>query len=69
MTDQLFSNYNYFKNPQFQRLMRNWNIYLHSNEAQEEVLSEWEETLLFDFLVEATAWKDSHNITWGRGLE
>jgi len=69
MTDQLFSNYDYFKNTQFQRLMRHWNTYLHSDEESDDVLVEWEETLLFDFLVEATAWKDSHNITWGKGLE
>ena len=70
MTDLIFSNYNYFKNAQFQRLMRNWNKYMDfEGDETDEIMAQWEETLLGDFLVEATIWKESHSITWGKGLE
>ena len=66
----LFSSIDYFKNAQFQRLMRNWNKYMDfEGDETDEIMAQWEETLLGDFLVEATIWKESHSITWGKGLE
>ena len=48
--------------------MRNWNIYLESQESNEMILVEWEEVLLKDFLQHAReCLKD--NPIWGKGLE
>ena len=65
---QIFSSYDYYKNYDFSRLMRNWNAYLQSSESNELVLAEWEETLLKDFLDGARKWLRENSI-WGEGLE
>jgi len=47
LTQEFFS-IDYFKNHHFVRLMRNWNIYEQSDESDDLILAEWEETLLYD---------------------
>jgi len=54
--DPIFSSIDYYKDPHFQRCLRNWNIYLDSEEPREQVLVEWEEVLLNDFLTHAREW-------------
>jgi len=51
-----FSSIDYYKNYDFCRLMRNWNLYIDSTEPSEQVLVEWEETLLKDFKEAAYNW-------------
>ena len=66
-----FFSIGYYKNYNFQRLMRNWNLYLQSDEPSEEVLTEWEEFLLKDFLEGAREWlkRNKDMIHWKMGLE
>ena len=44
-----FSNMDYYKDPHFQRCMRNWNLYQETEEVNIELLFEWEEVLYKDF--------------------
>ena len=50
---------NYYKDPHFQRCMRNWNKYM-TYEGDEvsntELMFEWEELCLKDFLKSAREW-------------
>lgn len=66
-----FSSYDYYKNPHFQRCMRNWNTYLNSTEADDQVLAEWEEVCMKDFLDHAREWwnRNKEMIHWRVGLE
>lgn len=48
--------------------MRNWNAYLLSENENEDILSEWEEVLLKDFLDGARKWLRNNSV-WGKGLE
>jgi hypothetical protein len=51
--------------------MRNWNIYLNSDEDNEDVLTEWEEVLIKDFLQHSKEWlaENRDDIFWRLGLE
>ena len=53
-----FSNtsYDYLKDNKFIELLRNWNMYLQSNEKDDDVLAMWEELLLKDFRLYANIW-------------
>ena len=57
--DPIFSNIDYYKDYNFQRLMRNWNNYI-TYEGDEvsntELMFEWEEVCLKDFLKGAREW-------------
>jgi hypothetical protein len=57
--DSIFSSIDYYKDYNFQRLMRNWNKYI-TYEGDEvsnmELMFEWEETCLKDFLKGAKEW-------------
>ena len=66
-----FSSPNYYKNPHFQRCMRNWNMYLNTEENDDDVLAEWEEILYKDFLQHSKEWlHNNYNmIHWKVGLE
>ena len=70
-TSVFFYSADYYKNHQFIRLMRNWNKYLQSDEPDELILAEWEETLLNDFLLEALEWFKMCGADewWRKGLE
>ncbi len=67
----LFSSHDYFRNIHFQRCLRNWNIYLESDEGNDEILAEWEEVLLKDFLTHGREWlkRCGDQIFWRVGLE
>jgi hypothetical protein len=70
----LFSNIDYYRNRQFQRLMRNWNKYImYSGDEvhNEELMFEWEELLLKDFLKHSREWLDKckEDTFWREGLE
>jgi hypothetical protein len=68
----IFSSPEYYKNYNFVRLLRNWNTYLNSDEPREQVLVEWEEILLIDFLESSKEWLYSNrsgNVFWKVGLE
>jgi len=51
--------------------MRNWNIYLQSNEQDDEVLTEWEELLLKDFYQYSLEWfkLNKNNTFWRKELK
>ena len=54
MTDQFFSNADYYKNEEFQKLMREWNnIKIYPNEILNEQVKE---NKLFDFYKNAKEW-------------
>jgi len=60
-SDEFFfmaSDDSYYKNDHFIRLLRNWNLYLESDENNEVILAEWEEILLKDFLKHSKEWLD-----------
>ena len=40
--------------------MRNWNLYLESSECDADILAEWEEVLLKDFLCHSKDWLDNN---------
>ena len=67
----LFSSPDYFRNYHFQRCLKNWNKYLESDENNDEILAEWEELLLKDFLKHSREWLDRNEdqIFWRVGLE
>lgn len=67
-----FSSYDYYKNPQFQRLYRNWNKYLTydgQDVSNMELMFQWEELLLKDFLKHSREWLNDNNGEWRVGLE
>jgi len=66
-----FSSYDYYTNYNFNRCMKNYNIYLESENESDEVLAEWEEVCIKDFLDEARIWLDNNHdmIHWKVGLE
>ena len=71
MSNLFFSNADYYKNVQFQRLMRSWNRYLTSDKDDEELLTMWEELLISDFYKGAKEWL-KHNYDedeWKETLE
>jgi hypothetical protein len=51
--------------------MRNYNIYLNTDETDDDILAEWEEVLLKDFLKYSREWltKNTDEIYWRIGLE
>lgn len=69
MIDQFFSNADYYKNEEFQKLMREWNnIKIYPNEILNEQVKE---NTLFDFYEKAKEWL-MHNYDeddWKYGLE
>jgi hypothetical protein len=68
----LFSTIEYFRNHHFNRCMRNWNKYVdYTGDASEEMMAEWEEILLKDFLNHAREWlnKNKNMVHWKSGLE
>jgi|8_EtaG_2_1085327.scaffolds.fasta_scaffold425608_2 hypothetical protein len=52
----IFSNADYWKDPVFQHLMLKWNVYMQSDESDDDLLSEWEELLIKDFRLKARLW-------------
>ena len=44
-----FSNPDYWKNPEFQKLMLKWNVYMQSDEEDDDVLAQWEELIMKDW--------------------
>ena len=69
MIDQFFSNADYYKNKEFQKLMREWNnIKIYPNEILNKQIKE---NMLFDFYVKAKEWlKHNYNDNeWKHGLE
>lgn len=67
-----FSSPIYYENYNFVRLMRNWNKYEeYIGEDTEEMMAEWEEWLLRDFLDGAREWlgKNTNSKIWRFGLE
>ena len=64
----LFSSYDYYENYNFQRLLRNWNTYMDSEGESDDMMSEWEEWLLKDFLDGSREWLKKNN-GWAVGLE
>ena len=71
MSNQFFSNADYYKNEKFQKLMRSWNRYLTSDQDDEELLTMWEELLITDFYKSAKEWL-KHNYDedeWKETLE
>ena len=69
----LFSNIDYWTNPQFQRLMRNWNKYITYNGDEinnTELMFEWEEVLLRDFLKHSKEWlkENRRKTNWRKEL-
>ena len=71
MTTTLFSSMDYYQNHHFIRCLRNWNIYLESDENNEDLLVEWEEVLLKDFLQHSKEWLSDNrdDVFWRVGLE
>ena len=70
-TPVFFSSADYYKDYDFTRLMRNWNKYMEYTGGDDDVMAEWEEILLKDFLNAAKNWlkcygKDYYN---GKHLE
>ena len=67
-----FSNtsYDYLKDNKFIELLRNWNMYLQSNEKDDDVLAMWEELLLIDFRLYANIWlqKNKNKTAWRKEL-
>ena len=51
-----FSNPDYWKNPEFQKLMLKWNVYMQSDEEDDDVLAQWEELIMKDWKRGATRW-------------
>lgn len=51
--------------------MRNWNTYLKSDEGSDDILAEWEEVLLKDFLQYSREWlrDNEESDAWRLGLE
>jgi hypothetical protein len=58
MIDQFFTNADYYKNKEFQKLMRNWNYYLKQDEVNcsSELLVEVKRILMGDFYRKAKEW-------------
>ena len=53
----LFSSNDYYRDYNFQRLMRNWNKYEgFVGEETDEMMAEWEEWIIKDFYEGATLW-------------
>ena len=71
MAQTLFSNADYYKNEKFIECLRNWNTYLNSDESNLELLYEWEEVLLKDFLKYSKEWfhDNYNNDEWKEKLE
>jgi hypothetical protein len=71
LTQILFSNADYFLNSKFIECLRNWNKYLNSDESSIELLYEWEEVLLKDFLKYSREWlkHNYNNDEWKEKLE
>jgi hypothetical protein len=73
--EPIFSNIDYYRNRQFQKLMRSWNEYIMYSGKEvtnEDLMWEWEETLLKDFLKESKKWlwkNMAGNTFWRVGLE
>ena len=65
-----YSSPNYYENHHFIRCMRNWNLYLESSECDEDILAEWEEVLLKDFLCHSRDWLDNNrdDVFWREDL-
>jgi len=55
LTDQFFSNVDYYKNEEFQRLMRAWNT-VNSKTDDPEILEELYRIVKFDFYRNAKEW-------------
>ena len=55
MTDQFFSNADYYKNEEFQKLMRVWNM-VNSKTDDPEILEELYRIIKFDFYKNAKEW-------------
>jgi len=72
MIDQFFSNADYYKNDEFQRLMRLWNT-VESKTNDPEILKELYVIVKFDFWKSANAWFHESNTygadDWKHGLE
>jgi hypothetical protein len=68
---KLFSSTGYLDDPVFQELMIKWNRFLHSQNDDEEILDEWENTLMSDFYRAAHNWMKIHmaDDTWRCGVE
>lgn len=70
MTTQTFSSIDYYKNHNFIRLMRNWNKYLDydgDDVDSDDIMAEWEETLIRDFLQASIEWlENNRSLTYWR---
>ena len=64
----LFSSYDYYEDYNFQRLLRNWNLYMESEGESDAMMAEWEEWILKDFLDGAKEWLKKNSF-WAVGLE
>ena len=51
-----FSNPDYWKNPEFQKLMLKWNVYMQSDEEDDDDVAQWEELIMKDWKRGATRW-------------
>lgn len=70
MTCEVEFSLDYFiDNFDYMRCLDNWNRYLSSDEQNEDILAEWKETLLNDFLQGARKYLVDNYFTWGAGLE
>lgn len=51
--------------------MRNWHIYIQSDGESDELLAEWEEVCLKDFLQHGKEWlnENKNSVIWRFGLE
>lgn len=70
MTTQTFSSIDYYKNHDFIRLMRNWNKYMDydgDDVDSDDIMAEWEETLIRDFLQASIEWlENNRTLTYWR---
>lgn len=66
----IFSNYDYYLDERFQKMMLSWNIYLRSNVEDDDLLTAWEELLLKDFRIHANAWlkQNKGKTAWRKDL-
>jgi len=63
LTTQTFSSIDYYKNHDFIRLMRNWNKYMDydgDDVDSDDIMAEWEETLIRDFLQASIEWLENN---------
>ena len=72
MIDQFFTNADYYKNKEFQTLMRNYIYFMEDHELENEKVKEMaKEILIGDFYRKAKEWLKHNydNDEWKYGLE